>query len=242
MNRITHASLLGVQMYVGCSGQPLLNVSTEGDGFFDRPWPSDIRTINGRPDLSDWPERADYPVLDNIILEAETLDGFGTNSSVYFKVDGDISCAEELKTDREDPVILLNISPSSENYGSQIPISLHLQPEETHWQPEGLLSITPYIGIPLEPATQYAAVLTKQCFHPSNQEPNTALDRAWINIGNDLNDISVFTVFTTQNPIFDMANIANRINNNVSTPALDQELTLIRDRLDIKSTRSDTHW
>ena len=126
-------------------------------------------------------------------------------------------------------MMLLNISPNSVNYGSQIPISLHLQTEETHWQPEGLLSISPYIGVPLEPATQYAAVLTNECFLPANQASDPRLDKAWIDIGNDLNDISANTVFTTQNPIIDLANIANRINTNLSIPPLNQTLSLVRD-------------
>ena len=110
MKKLAHLTYLLAPLCVACSSESLTEVSTQGERFFDRPWPSDTRTINGRPDLSDWPERADYPVLDNIILEAEKLDGFGTNSPIFFTVDGDIDCDKSLNTDREDPVMLLNIS------------------------------------------------------------------------------------------------------------------------------------
>ena len=37
------------------------------DHFFDRPWPNDLRTIDGRPDLSDWEDRGTYDLLDRFI-------------------------------------------------------------------------------------------------------------------------------------------------------------------------------
>jgi hypothetical protein len=68
---------------------PTVKLTPDDGSFFSRPWPSDTRLLDGRPDVSNWPSRVNNPLIDSFLEEVKKLDGFGTNSPIYFQLDGE---------------------------------------------------------------------------------------------------------------------------------------------------------
>ena len=61
----------------------------DGPGFFDRPFPDDRRRLAGRPDLSGF-HTDEVSLVADYALEAESPDGFGLQSPLYIRFDGDL--------------------------------------------------------------------------------------------------------------------------------------------------------
>ena len=227
-------------MLTGCAlNQP--TPITSGDGFFDRPWPSDTRTIDGSPDLSDFPHLGEYDLLTGFVDLAESLDGFGTNSPIYVRFDGALrtsqlpSPATSMTT--ESPILLINIDPDSPRRGEITPVEWSFQKKETNWQADNLLSIRPVWGYPLEGSTTYAAVITTDIAQPaegfaevwSQTHADHALyqplQETLFQLRIPLESVSVATVFTTQDTVGEMAAIVRSIDNQLILPDISQELT-----------------
>ena len=60
-------------------------VITQGNHFFDRPWPSDIRRSDGTLDLKGWPNEGSSVLLDTFLELGETLTGFGNNAPIFHR-------------------------------------------------------------------------------------------------------------------------------------------------------------
>ena len=72
----------------GCAVDHALPVvSTSGDHFFDKPWPSDERTIDGHPNMTGFPQRGEIDLIEQYLNQIERLDGFGTNAAIYVPMD-----------------------------------------------------------------------------------------------------------------------------------------------------------
>jgi hypothetical protein len=215
-------------------------VVTNGTGFFGQPWPSDLRVVDGRPDMQLWDHQGENPLLDSFIEETKTLYGFGTNSPIYFQLQSVPSLQllpEEINSlDPYSNIHIIDVDPNSPYRGERFPIRWDFQEEKTRWQPENLLAIAPTWGYPLRPNTKYAVVLTTELVNYSGDFPGVwekghtlyshyeSLADTWLQQGFDLYQIGFATVFTTQNPLFDLMNIANRIDNDISSPPIDQNL------------------
>jgi pimeloyl-ACP methyl ester carboxylesterase len=214
---------------------------TTGDGFFDRPWPSDARTIDGSPDLSDFPHLGEYELLSGFIELAESLDGFGANTPVYFRFDGalplkDLPSPAQTRASTS-PILLINIDRSSPRRGEIIPVEWSFQEEETNWQAENLLAVRPVWGYPLQSQTTYAVVITTDIAQPAEgfsdvwrsdhaehalYEP---LQETLFQLRVPVESVAVATVFTTQDTVGEVARIAASIQQQLPIPVLDQELT-----------------
>ncbi len=227
-------------MIAGCAPDSLPTPFAAGEGFFDHPWPSDQRTIDGHPDLSDFPYQDEFALLAGFLQVGEELDGFGTNSPVYVRLDRPLDTtllptpAESQSVD--SPLLLLNIDPSSPRRGERVPVQWDFQETQTTWQPENLLAVQPVWGFPLEPATTYALVLsTDIATAPEGFSEVWQLDHAdhdyyqplaetLFQIRRDLEDVAFATIFTTQDPLWDIARITESIQGQLSMPPLDQDL------------------
>ncbi len=232
-----------IYFWIACTNLPSTQVRRDKGQFFTHPWPSNTRLLDGRPDISDFPNPTENPLIDRFIEEGLKLDGFGTNSPIYFPLNGSVeiellpSASESLKMDSN--VVLLNIDSESDYRGELIPIHWDFQSEATNWQPENLLSVAPVWGFPLRPATQYAAILTTELVNydallptiwedyeswytsqnPREQE-QLSLYETWRYLDRPVEDIGSFTIFTTQDPIKEMMLCAHRIETELSTPLL----------------------
>ncbi|MEC7983723.1 MAG: hypothetical protein VX278_01085 [Myxococcota bacterium] len=215
-------------------------IMTEGDGFFDRPWPSDLRLQNGSPDLGDWPHQGEHPLLEGFIDLGETLNGFGNNSAMFYRFESTInldllpSAAESVEPNAN--LFLLNIDPASYDYGQRIPIDWNFNEEETHWQPTNLLAVTPSSGYSLEPTRAYALVLTRDIaqrtpdFDAAFDEDASShahyqpLVQALESESFDPQRVAHATIFHTQNPIQELVNLSQAIEHTISKPKIDQKV------------------
>lgn len=216
-----------------------------GEGFFGAPWPSDARKEDGRLDMTGYPLAGSFAVLDKYLAVAKTLTGFGLNSPIYVPfddvVDTDLLPEADASTSLDAPVLLLDVDPLSAHRGEAVPYTWAVQEDTDDWRPRGLLSIQPVWGFPLRPNTTYAVVVTTDLAEPSDEIAEqlapapgalttgatrlAPLAETWTNLGLDLSEIAVATVFTTSDPTAEMRAIADTIHRDLATPPLDQTLT-----------------
>jgi hypothetical protein len=233
-------SLLGCTLLGGTGPQPI----NEPDGeFFDAPWPSETRvTDRGSPDLTGFPGVEDIPMIEAYaqVIEDE-LDGTSTNGPVYFRFDGPLDLdllpsPEESLDVSSATLFLINIDPSSPDFGLPVPVQVDFQEKATTYQPENLLAFGPISGAPLRPATRYAAVVTTDIARADtalqeellSTHPNygrwSDLDAALFELGRSSADIAIATTFTTQDPLVEMATIARHLEDRLGAQSLNQSL------------------
>lgn len=213
----------------------------DGDGFFDSPWPSDTRrTSDGRPDLTGFPNRDSIPLLDRWAAVAEGLDGFSTNAPVFFRFEGPLDegllPSPEASMEITSPLLLLNVDPDSPERGDLVPVQVDFQASSTEYQPENLLAMGPVYGFPLRPRTTYAALVRTPLASPAaNWTEGFVLDDPtwgptvdvldWLGIAPE--SVAVGALFTTADPVSEMAEYAAYIRDHLSLPVLDQDLVLV---------------
>ena len=222
---------------------PIVTVRHDKDGFFTAPWPSHTRMTDGHPDLKDFPNPSDNPLISKFVEEGRKLDGFGNNSPIYFPMSDSLNL-DRLPTPQESmgddsTVYLLDIDPTSPYRGEQIPIQWDYQEEQTNWQPANFLSLAPVWGFPLRPDTLYATVLTRELVDyddglpelwDDHEEWYSTTDRivanqlylyeTWMHLNLKTDNIAAFTIFKTQDPVKDMVNFAHRIDTELTAPTL----------------------
>lgn len=216
----------------------------EGDGFFDRPWPSDTRLLDGHPDLAGFPHEGDYALVDDYLAAADMVDGFGTNSPLYVRFEGAIDPAllptpEESLDLRRSNVLLLDVTPGSPTRGEAVPLQFEWSPDATAWKPGNLLAAAPVFGFPLAPGTTYALLFRAPLVAPpplgrpfvGSVSPLFA-DAADTVTGLDLDPerFSLAVVFTTQDPLAETARIARAIHEEIAAPPFEPELDLVASR------------
>lgn len=230
---------LGSALLHGCaessSDAPL--PSLEGEGFFDQPWPSDLRTDGqGHADLQGFPGQSQVDLLVTYSALAETIEGFGNNSPIYFRfldpIDLTLLPDPASSTLADSPVKLLNIDPLSTGYGSLTPIRWDYRSSADLYEPQDLLAIAPVFGFPLLPATTYAALVQEPLArateefqaHFSDEDPDSEhwrpLQETLFTLGIDESTVANATIFTTQDPTRETAEYADFIQNRLSLPPL----------------------
>lgn len=220
--------------------RPSIIVDPNGS-FWDVPWPSENRLVEGRPDFHNFPSRGENPLLDPFIDLASTLDGFGTNTPIFVRFDDEIDLSKlpsiEESIGPSSQVVLINIDPQSSEWGELTPVHWNFQADATTWQPDNFLSVAPIWGFPLLPATRYALVIRNGLAEEHPDFPDVfSSDHSRFDEFYDLREaiktqcyqpdtISFATQFTTQIPQKDLARIHQMISEEISLPPLDQELT-----------------
>ena len=127
------------------------------ESLYDAPFPSDDLRLDGRIDLSMFPnpDGVLYPDLVREVL-AEA-DGFGTTSGVFFQLDGAV--APELgvhETIGDSPVFLVALDDLQ-----PVPVDVHYEEKGGPFGTDDFLSLLPLQGVPLRADTQYAAVIRR---------------------------------------------------------------------------------
>lgn len=239
-----------VLLWLACTQDiPTASVRHDTSQFFGHPWPSHKRMVDGLPDLSTFPNPAENPLISKFTEEGRKLDGFGTNSPIYFPLNDSIDVSKlpepQKALSENSPIHLIDIDPTSPYRGERIPLQWAYQDEATNWQPPHFLSLAPVWGFPLRPDTLYAAVLTTDIvLHDegfpefwTNEEiwenvpdttmtHNLALLQTWEHLEYDRERIASFTIFKTQDPIKDMVNFAYRIETELEAPTLSRWVEL----------------
>lgn len=242
-SRLRSAASCAVVFLVACRADADLPTPiVSGDGFFDAPWPSDSRLIDGHPDMSGFPKRDEIALVDRYVSLAETLDGFGTNGPLFLRLDEapreDLLPSAEGSVSDDAALMLLDIDPDSPTRGARVPITWSWDDALTDWKPSGLLAVQPVWGFPLRPSTTYALVLQSSAFgapdgfddvwdalHPEHDR-FSPLAELLPGMGLRTSDVALAVVFTTQDPTTAMRAIAEAIHDELDTPALDQTLSM----------------
>ncbi|MEM1414683.1 MAG: hypothetical protein AAGH15_07275 [Myxococcota bacterium] len=139
-------------------------------GYFDHPWPSDFRVVDGALDLAGFPNPRRVGLLDDVLATtAETVTGWSVAAPIYFRFGAPIDQRNlpETPGDAQTPgavVQLIDVDPESPDRGTSQPLAWHFwEPETNHW-PGNTLAVRPVHGLLLRPATTYAAVVTTGLF------------------------------------------------------------------------------
>jgi len=147
----------------GHAVQPVFDPT--GSSFYDMPWPFDLRRdLDGTVDLSTFPFGASA-LVQNFATALEEVPGFGLNSGVFVKLDGDIDPAS-LPADAAASrapgasVFLINIDKRSARRGQRIPLWIEYRSAGDPYRDPHVLGAMPVPGHVLDPDTLYALVLT----------------------------------------------------------------------------------
>ncbi len=150
----------------------------EPEGFYDFPFPSDLRLRpEGAPDVSNIFRPDDAPLTD-LLIDSIHRDnrGFSPLSGIYFRFNAPLD-ARGLSTDpaasleAEAAFYVVNVDPGSPTRGERMPVSFHYQAQAGRfWRPSTLV-LMPLMGRPLRPGTRYAAVVRRGLMTEGGLEP-----------------------------------------------------------------------
>ncbi len=141
-----------------------LAASTAEQGhFFDVPFPSDARLVDGHPDLAGYPNPGDIKLLSDLVPLGEGREGFSTNMGSYFQFTAPLAPRVEtdvIAADPASPILLIDIDPDSPNRGALIPTVAKTLIKDDY-VPENVLAVAPRPGFILSGDRQYAVVILK---------------------------------------------------------------------------------
>ena len=219
--------------------------------FFAYPFPSDLRVTEfGTPDLSGFP--TDYAILDLISPAIEVIQsgprGFSPLSTVYFGF-GEAVDPETLPAETDESVsvdssaFIIDISPESPTFGDRLPVLVAYNHEEGLYRPATTVTIHPLYELPMRVSTTYAAVLTTAVTGPAETplEPPSEIAalaeyvssaevptyyQALVETLTDqdfpLDSLLAATVFTTSDPVAEMAAIREWMGAELPEPVADE--------------------
>lgn len=215
----------------------------DGPGFFDRPFPSDTRRVDGHPDLTGFPHEGEYPLVDAYLAAGARLDGFGTNSPFFVRfespLDEDRLPDAAASLDLDSPVLLLDVDPASPHRGERTPLQFQVWTDATRWTPENLLAVAPVYGFPLRPHTRYAVVMRPPLVARGamgevwgyGADPDYAdIENTLLGLGLDPAEVALAVPFTTQDPAAEMERITRTIWEEITLPSVDPHLDLVDTR------------
>ncbi len=164
--------------------------------FFDEPWPSDERLIDGHPDLR---ELVGTDVLAAVRAGAEARSGFSPMTSVYFR----------LSRTPKDETVERAIRFAAVEGGADLPVDTQIRAEPGRFWSAHALAIRVREPLAMEPGRQYVVALTRELTDTTgvafSANANTATqDRARATAATrfsiPLQDVVAATVFTTGTP------------------------------------------
>ena len=184
---------------------PLISeADTDAGTWLAYPFPADHRrTDAGGPSFATFPRSNGGRILrDYLRVLEEDLDGFGLNSAVYVRFDSPIAtysltAADGFRLYGTDALQLVDISPSSPDYGRFIPVRWEWWDTATPYIPANTLAVAPMWGFPLRESTTYALVVTTAVTDTKAQAVQTPPLLAHL-LGDDDGDATCFA--DTTNP------------------------------------------
>ena len=238
MRPVSWAMLLGLAACAPTSDRPEPVWQPSGAGFFRLPWPLDTRRhADGRVDLGDFPSPMTNPgILEVYLSFAERMEGFSTNAPIYVAFDGRLDPLA-LPTPAESlapgsALVLVDVDPRSAHWGERVPVQWAINEQRTPWWPEHTLAVWPMHGFPLRPETRYALLVTTDVAAPSAAFAEVwdasspfgrtfaGLDDVLLLQGLSRDAIAVATVFTTADPVAELATLARYVREHVAPPDL----------------------
>ncbi|MBL8741160.1 MAG: hypothetical protein JNK04_08705 [Myxococcales bacterium] len=143
--------------------------------FFDQPFPSDARKVDGHVRVSGWPNPKAVPILAQYIDFIDgRLTGFSPVAAGFLRFSSPLDPASlpdaASSLSPEASVQLIDVDPDSPEYGQRRPIYVTFRKEAgVYWQPN-TLSFMPVPGFPMRPSTRYALVVTDAAVGEGNKK------------------------------------------------------------------------
>jgi predicted esterase len=175
----TKAALLQPWSGAGCDAQEVATPPTvlfhvprasdpPGNDFYQLPFPNDIRRPNGKINLTGHPTPGARLLPFDLVaryisaIEQDST-GFGVNEAIYFRFSrmpdvGSFSVQPTTPLNQRS-VALLNITPSSPEYGVISGLRSKIYGDRTLYICDRYLAMRPPFGHPLRPGTTYAAIV-----------------------------------------------------------------------------------
>ncbi|MEQ1568186.1 MAG: hypothetical protein ABMA64_21275 [Myxococcota bacterium] len=203
----------------------------QGSGFFDTPWPADDRRdADGTIALADFPNPYAVSLVSTYLEIGEALPGFGQSSPVYLRFDGPFD-PTTLPTPSESmaagsPLVLVDVDPDSPYRGQRFPVQWEQNAYDgSGYMPLDLLAVAPMYGWPLRGGTKHALVVSTAIAKPSATWAARPLDpdleAVLPTLDLEPDEVAIATVFTTQDPVAEMADLAWFVQNAVGGPNFD---------------------
>jgi hypothetical protein len=214
-----------------------------GDGFYATPWPSDARTFaeDGTVDLRNFPQSNNALVQDYRAVMEHRIVGFSTMPVVYVAYDGSlegVSIPEPAETLALDsPIQLIAVDP--EHCGERVPLETSPALVGDRYTDPNTLRIAPVAGFALRPASTYALVVTRALGNDEGRSSSQPAEIAALLAGTSTNsrynssfaplrdcmaaarvwpsEVSVATVFTTQDPVAETRLLIDAVNDPAQT-------------------------
>jgi hypothetical protein len=218
----------GTQVYFDLSG----SVAAQ-ETFYNLPFPSDLRVVDGRPDLEGYPNPSNIVLLEDLVPGAEGRTGFSTTTASYFRFSAPLAARVEtdvIAADVASPILLLDIDPESPERGRLIPTVARTLVDDDY-VPANTLAVAPRPGFILGAGRTYATLVMRSALDARGEvldvaEELAALRRdsapegAWgeqalelyrplwetlDTLAIDRNSVAAATVFTTGDVVADLA-------------------------------------
>jgi hypothetical protein len=129
--------------------------------FFDAPYPSDTRLIDGSPDVSGFPNPGKIGAVDGFVQNQLEAKGFPVLAVTFFRFSGALSPREVtdvIAAEPTSPIILIDVDSASPDYGKQLPVVARTL-EADPYTAENVLAIAARPGFILRPGTKYGVVV-----------------------------------------------------------------------------------
>ncbi|MBZ0232158.1 MAG: hypothetical protein K8M05_07370 [Deltaproteobacteria bacterium] len=181
-----------------------------GDGFFDFPFPSDLRVdADGTAAYAGFPNKGANRLVTQLTALADARRGFPVMASAYFRFAEALPArapSELIAASVDAPILYVDVDPDSPDRGKLVPIVAQtLQPDDT--AAAFLLGVGPRPGWVNAPATTYAVVVRRAFTHPG-RTPSGARGAELVEVyaplwpvldelGVARDDVLTATVFTT---------------------------------------------
>ncbi|MEM9694098.1 MAG: hypothetical protein AAGA56_16235 [Myxococcota bacterium] len=137
-----------------------------GEQWLDHPWPSDLRTDDGRPVFQGFYNPRGLGLVDTYIAATDrTLDGFSPVAPGYLRFSAPLRVSSlpadpAASLEPTASVQLIDIDETSPSAGERNPILVSFKAERGAFVLENTLQFMPAPGFPLRPATRYALLVT----------------------------------------------------------------------------------
>jgi hypothetical protein len=237
--------VLPMSWLIACTAddRPSVLFVPEDPSLFATPWPSDLRRDeDGTVDVSGFPNPFNIPLLDSYLTLADGLDGFSNVPPIWFPLDGAADPegfpGQGAEPTAGDLLQLIDVDPASPEFGRRFPLKWETRDQGGAYAAAHMVTISPYPGFPLRPSTRYAAILAAEVAAPSealaaslrgdgeagplHADAVAALSR----IGVRRSQIGGLAVFTTDDPVEEMARAATFVREAVASPDLDLPVEL----------------
>lgn len=216
------AILIALVAACGSDTRRELRMDFPRGSLYDAPFPADdLRNADGTVDLSLIEVPPGLPFMRDIVTLLDgQADGFGQTSAVFFasRVALDPAALPDVAASitPASTVFLLGIDPDAADYLVRYPIEVSYDEDGGPFGDEHLLTLLPVQGVPLLPATRYAAVVMRELGDASGQplEQSAAVDdlangqpafdtlaaaaAALAEAGIALDDVAALTAYRTQ--------------------------------------------